>query len=543
MSKQEKSFVQGAMILASAGIFVRFLGAVYRIPLYRILGDVGMGYFQMAYPIYSSLLAISTAGIPIAISKMVAERMANNNIKGAYQVLRIALTLMLITGFTFSVVLFFGAEYWATNIMEQPPAVYSLRAIAPGIFLVVIMAAFRGFFQGNQTMVPTAVSQISEQIIRVATIFYLSWVLLGEGVQYAAAGATFGVVTGSLAGVGVLLIYFMFYRRENKDVVLKSEMIQQSTSKVLKQMVLLALPITIASLVLPLIQMVDLAIVPQRLKMAGFTELQAAALYGNLAGAAMPLVNVPTLFTLALASSLIPSISSANALKNYNLIRSRASLAIKLTLLIGLPSAIGMFVLAEPISLMLYDNIAVATPLMIACFAVIFLTVHQTTSGILQGMGKTIVPVTNLLIGLVFKVAINYFLTGIPAINIKGPALGTVVSYLVSSSLNVYILFSAIGLAFSFKEFVFKPLITSGGMGLVVYVSYPVFKNLVNTYSVFQQEQMVVAMSTLLSVAIGVMVYGILLLVTGTITKKELQSIPKVGNLLVKILSKFKLLR
>ncbi|QNO14868.1 polysaccharide biosynthesis protein [Alkalicella caledoniensis] len=541
MSKQDNSFIKGAIILAAAGIFVRIMGAVYRIPLYSILGDTGMGYFQMAYPIYSSLLAISTAGIPVAISKMVAERMANNNVKGAYQVLKIALTLMLITGLTFSLVLYFGAEYWA-NLMGQPPAMYSLRAISPGIFLVVIMAAFRGFFQGNQTMLPTAISQILEQIIRVATIFYLSWILLPKGVEFAAAGATFGVVTGSLAGVCALLIFFMFYKKDKHDFVLNSELIQQSNKKVLKQMVLLALPITIASLVLPLIQMVDLLIVPLRLNVAGFSQQEAAALYGNLSGAAMPLVNVPTLFTLALAQSLIPSISSANALKNYSGIKSKANLAIKLTLLIGLPSTIGMFVLAEPISIMLYDNIAVAAPLAVACFAVVFLTLHQTTSALLQGLGRTVVPVTNLFIGVIFKMGINYFLTAIPALNIRGPALGTVISYFVSSGLNLYIILKVIGMPFSIKEFVFKPLFTAGSMGAVVYLSYPFLFNVLDGLGMLR-ERIVISLSVLASVGIGVVVYGILLLVSGTISKEELTNIPKIGNKLVGMLTKLKIYR
>lgn len=541
LSKQENSFIKGAMILAGAGIFVRIMGAVYRIPLYSILGDTGIGYFQMAYPIYASLLAISTAGIPVAISKMVAERMAEENVKGAYQVLRIALTLMLVTGLTFSLVLYFGADYWA-NLMEQPPAAYSLRAISPGIFLVVIMAAFRGFFQGNQTMMPTAISQILEQIIRVATIFYLAWILLPKGVEFAAAGATFGVVTGSLAGVASLLIFYMFYKKDKHNFVINSNIIQESNRKVLKQMVLLALPITIASLVLPLIQMVDLLIVPLRLKAAGFSQQQAAALYGNLSGAAMPLVNVPTLFTLALAQSLIPSVSAANALKNNALIKSRATLAIKLTLLIGVPSTIGMFVLAEPISIMLYDNIAVATPLAVACFAIVFLTLHQTTSAMLQGLGKTVIPVTSLFIGVIFKMGINYFLTGIPAINIRGPALGTVLSYLISSGLNLTILLKVIGMSFSFKEFVFKPLFTAGGMGGVVYISYPLVNRTLASLQIFS-ERMLISFSVLVSVGLGVMVYGLLLLLTGAITKEELQNIPKIGKKMVKLLTKIKIYR
>lgn len=540
---REKSFVKGALILALAGIFTKILGAVYRIPLYNLIGDVGVGYFQMAYPIYAALLAISTAGIPVAISKMVAERVAKGNPGGAIQILKIALTVMMISGLFFSLLLYFGAEWYANNVLETPLAAYSLRSIAPGIFLVVIMAAFRGFFQGNQTMIPTAVSQISEQIIRVATIFYLSWLLLPKGVEFAAAGATFGVVTGSLTGVAALLIFFMFDKRKRRNISFSSDLLQESRGQILKQMLYLALPITLASLVLPLIQMADAAIVPRRLQVAGFSEVEAVALYGNLTGAAMPLVNVPTLFTLALAQSLVPAISEANALKNTILIKSRASLAIKLTLLIGLPSTVGMFVLAKPISVMLYDNVAVAVPLAIACFAVVFLTLHQTTSALLQGLGKTVIPVINLFIGVTLKVILNFVLTAIPALNIRGPAIGTVIGYLVSSSLNLYFLLKLVGLPFSIKNFILKPLLTSGGMGVTVYFTYPLILNFLSRWNILNRDRIIVTLAVLISVGLGIIVYGVLLLISGAITKKDMENIPKIGPKLANILSKLKIFR
>ncbi|SET23762.1 putative polysaccharide biosynthesis protein [Anaerobranca gottschalkii] len=543
MHKQEKSFVKGAVILASAGIITKILGAVYRIPLYNLIGDVGMGYFQMVYPIYAALLAISTAGIPVAVSKMVAERMAVGNVKGAYQILKVALTLMLVTGLFFSLLLYFGAEYYANRILGTPLVVYSLKSVAPGIFLVVIMAAFRGFFQGNQTMIPTALSQVVEQIIRVITIFYLSWLLLPKGVEFAAAGATFGVVTGSLSGVAVLLIFFLFHRSKTKELSVNKEIVQISAGQTLKQMLLLALPITLGSLVLPLIQMADATILPRRLQTAGFSREEAAALIGHLTGAAMPLVNVPTLFTIAIAQSLVPSISEANALQNIKLIKSRATLAIKLTLLIGLPSAVGLFVLANPISIMLYNDLAVAVPLVIVCFAIIFLTLQQTTSALLQGLGKTVVPVVTLLMGVLLKVILNYFLSAIPVINIKGAAIGTVASYLVSSTLNLVIFINIVGLAFSIMDFVVKPLITSGGMGLTVYLAYPLTFRLISRLNLVSSERLAVSGAVLVSVGLGVVVYGLLLLLSGAITQKDLESIPKIGHKLTKILIKLKIFR
>lgn len=540
---KEKSFVKGALILALAGIFTKVLGAVYRIPLYNLIGEVGVGYFQMAYPIYAALLAISTAGIPVAISKMVAERVAKGNATGATQILKIALTVMMVSGLFFSLLLYFGAEWYANNILKTPLAVYSLRSIAPGIFLVVIMAAFRGFFQGNQTMIPTAISQISEQIIRVVTIFYLSWLLIPKGVEFAAAGATFGVVTGALTGVAALLVFFMFDKKKKRNTSFSSDLLQESRGQILKQMLYLALPITLASLVLPLIQMADAAIVPRRLQVAGLNQVDAVALYGNLTGAAMPLVNVPTLFTLALAQSLVPAISEAKALKNNLLIKSSSFLAIKLTLLIALPSTVGMFVLARPISIMLYDNVAVASPLAVACFAVVFLTLHQTTSALMQGLGKTVIPVINLFIGVTLKVILNFVLTAIPALNIRGPAIGTVAGYLVSSSLNLYFLLKLVGLSFSVKSFILKPLLTSGGMGVTVYLAYPIILNSINKFNIIDSERTIVSLAVIIAVGLGIAVYGVLLLISGAITKKDIENIPKIGTKVADMLCKLKIFR
>ena len=209
----KQSFVKGAAILTLAGLSVRFVGAFFRIVLAMLISDEGIGLFQMAYPIYSTLLAVSTAGIPIAISKLVAENLARGNYRGAYRTFRIALTILALSGFAISAVLYFGAELFTRVVTQDPRAYLPLISISPAIFLVTVMSAYRGFFQGQQQMMPTALSQIAEQIGRVVIALLLVVILLPRGLEYAAAGASFGAAAGAFCGLVLLMFIWLRQKR------------------------------------------------------------------------------------------------------------------------------------------------------------------------------------------------------------------------------------------------------------------------------------------------------------------------------------------
>src|SRR5690554_718259 len=241
-------FIKGALALTVAGVIVKILGAVYRIPLYGILGDVGMGLFMAVYPVYSMMLSISTAGVPVAVSKLVAERLAHGNYRGAHQVFRVAMGLMTSSGLVVTGILFLGAKYFTAKILKAPGALYPLIAIAPSIIFFALKSALRGFFQGQQSMVPTALSQVVEQVVRVATIFVFSALLVKYSLELGAAGAAFGTVTGALAAL--ILLVAIYYRR--RSVFLEHQLDEEnslaSTPKVIKEILALALPITIGSI-------------------------------------------------------------------------------------------------------------------------------------------------------------------------------------------------------------------------------------------------------------------------------------------------------
>lgn len=548
-------FVKGAIVLTLAGIIVKVLGAVYRIPLYNIIGAEGMGLFQAVYPIYAMMLSISTAGVPVAVSKLVAERLARSNYRGAQQIFWVAQGLMVGTGLLVTGILLIGARYYTENLLKAPGAYYPLLAITPSVIFFAIKSTFRGYFQGQQTMVPTALSQIVEQIVRVATIFFLASWLVKESVEMGAAGAAFGTVTGAGAALLLLIIVYLWRRPGFNRLVAKGNNSLASIKGVMSEILALALPITIGNIVLPLVNMVDATIILPRLQAGGFSEVEALKMFGNFTGAAMPLINLPTIFTIALATSLVPAIAKANSQQNFHTIRRLGNLANRIGLMIGLPAAIGLYLLAEPISIMLYENVDVARPLSLAAFAIVFISLNQTTAPVLQGMGKTYLPVTNMFIGLVLKVIINFTLTAIPAINILGPVFGTIIGFAVAGYLNLRAITKLVGAGLDFTKSFLKPTLNSILMGLVVYLSYPPVLTAIADMGLLMkvaeliprlaayQQRLEVAIAVMVVMLLGVAVYGLATLLTGTITRSELELVPKVGKKLAAVLARVGLLR
>jgi stage V sporulation protein B len=536
LSNQDNRFIKNAAILSVAGIFVRALGAVYRIPLARFAGDEITGLYQMAYPIYSILLAVSTTGPPIAIAKMIAERVALKRYRSAQRVFRFSLLTLGIVGLVGTLALMLAAPYLVENVLGDQRALSSLLAMAPAVLLVALVSGLRGYFQGIQEMVPYAISQMVEQIVRVGASLGLGFYLLtlGRSPQTIAGGISSGV---SLGGLGALLILILAYSRsrsQTKRQLRRSRTDDETTASIVRQFAALAIPITIGGVVLPLMQLIDAAVVPRRLLVAGFSQAEATGLYGQLSGMATPLINLPQMFTVALVASLIPSIAEEISLGRRQQMQSRSTLAIKLAMLFNLPAAIGLSVLAVPISTLLYGaemGPAVGGSLAVLAYTVIFLAVQQSTTGILQGLGKTHVPVINLTIGALTKLGVTYVLTAMPALNIRGSALATVIGFLVSSLLNFRAMQRYSGIRVSLGEAFGKPALASLGMGLVAYFSYPWFGRLFSN-----------TIATFAAISCAALVYGLLVLMLGALTESELQAIPKVGAPLVTLLRRLRLL-
>ncbi|MDI3481201.1 MAG: stage sporulation protein [Tepidanaerobacteraceae bacterium] len=529
MAEKKNSFLKGALILTVAGFVVKLLGAVYRIPLALMIKDEGMGLYQMAYPIYATLLSISTSGLPTAISKMVAEDVAIGRYKNAYRTFRVSVAVLASVGLVLTLALITTAEVLSVKVLGNPKAVYPILSIAPAIFFVSIMSSFRGFFQGLQDMTPSAVSQVAEQLGRVVAVFVLATWLLPRGVEYAAAGAAFGPVVGALAGLGILLV---IYAKKKNEILINMYKDPAKTLEnpfhIIYRLFAFAIPITLGGLIIPAMNLADAAIVNRRLQYAGFTVKKATELYGQLTGMAAPLINLPAIVTIALSASLVPAISEAVALRDMRLAALRAETGVRISIIFGLPAAAGMFVLSTPISVLLYKNPDAGIPLAVLSWGVIFLSLNQTTTGILQGVGKTLIPVRNLMMGAFAKVAINYALTGIPSVNIKGAALGTVVGYMIASLLNFGAVIRYTGLVIDINHLILKPAVATTLMGIGVYFTYDKLVNMG-----FGRN-----MVTLAAVASGAVIYVVFLVLIGGVRRGDLEMLPG-GRRVIAVLSKF----
>lgn len=535
MSKN--NFLKGAAVLGIAGIIVKVIGIFFRIPLTRWIGEDGMGYYGSVYPIYTLFLIISTAGIPVAISRMVSERIAVKNYAGAHKVFQISIWLMGALGLASFCIVYFNAGFIENSILHNPGARLSLEAIAPSLLLVPIMSAYRGYFQGRQNMNPTAISQLFEQLFRVVVGLGLAYFLLDSGYEAVCAGATFGSTAGAAAGLFVVVIIYLLSLNTIKRYIRRNKSHSQleSTSSIVKKILIIAIPITIGASILPLMGAIDASVVMGRLQATGWTHEQANALWGRFSGYCNSLIGLPQVFVQAIAMSLVPAISAGFRLKDLGEVKENMKLAMRTAMIIGFPCAAGMFALAEPILKLLYltpdtaAEITAAVPtLRLMCFSIIFMSSLQTLTGILQGIDRQNVPVKNLAIGAAVKLVVTYVCVGIRAINVNGAPLGTIAAYVVATVLNIKDIKKYSGNAFDFKMTFLKPFIASALMGAAAFASFKLIFLATSSNTI----------STLLSIIVGVVVYGALVLSLKVITEDEIRRLPK-GDKLVKVLDKF----
>ncbi|MEC9490604.1 MAG: polysaccharide biosynthesis protein [Halanaerobiales bacterium] len=542
MSENTKqgSFIKGAAILTAAGLTARVMGFGYRVILTRIIGAEGMGLYQMAYPIYTVLLVVSRSGIPVALAKLIADKIAADKRKEAYKIFKVARKMSFIVGLVISIIMALSARSLISLLSLDPRSYYAVLAISPAIFVVSIMASYRGFFQGLQDMVPTAKSQILEQFIRMFTMVGLVVFLVPYGLDYAAAGASFGAVSGAFGGL-LILLYLYAKRREKIFSFLEngSDSVELSTKNVVKRIVSLGVPITLGALVMPLMSLVDLVFVPNRLQAAGYMVREATALYGMFAAVAMPLVNFPTIITVSLSASLVPSIAEAFTLGKQKLINYRTQTALRLTVLISLPAAAGLFLLAEPLTEIIFAEPGAAVPLRFVAWGVFFIALQQTSTGILNGIGKTSIPACNLMIGAVFNGFINYTLTAVPAFGIRGAALGTTIGFAIAALLNLYYVKKESGFVVDVKSMILKPVFSVVSMMFFVKLFYDFL------FTLLQNEQISYAyqITTFVTVAAAALFYFIILLLLQEVKYRDLAVIPVFGVKLANLLKRLGFLK
>lgn len=510
----KKSLVQGTLILALAGILAKFLGFFFRIPLIYMIGLEGIGLYQLTYPLYTFVLGISS-GVPIAISKMISERMALNKTREAHRIFKVALITMTVFGGISSLSLIVFNDLIIKSFKWSSEVYYSVLGISMAPFFTCILSAFRGYFQGLQYMTPSGVSQVIEQITRVLVGVGLAYLLLPKGIAYSAGGASFGAAAGAVTAlIWMASSYFKNRLRYPKNQA------AMSSRAVFMDILRIAVPISIGHTIGSIMALIDSMIVPGLLSSAGFTERAATALYGQLTGKAFVLVGVPLTLSIALSQSTVPAVSEEYALNNKRNLNKKIMTAFKFASILALPCAGGLYILAKPILSLVFQGMGDGWELMqILALASIFIIFAQTATGILNGIGRTVIPVIIMIIGCIIKVIISIAFIPVPGINISGAAYSTLAAYGVVAVLDIVMVIKYTRLGINLREVFLGPLVCTLVM---VFSVVPIYSNMYNLTSSNGK-------STLAAIALGGIIYFIMLSVTRTLRIRDIIGFLKRG--------------
>ncbi|MCR4401715.1 MAG: polysaccharide biosynthesis protein [Firmicutes bacterium] len=546
-----ESFLKGTAILVAAAVVTKIFGALFTIPLARLIGAEGVGLLHMASPVFTLALVLCMSGLPVATSKLVAERLAKNDRDGARQVLLVCLAFVIPVGGILAAALREGADLLSATLIGDPRAYLPMRFLSPILLVSPVAGVLRGYFQGHRTMVPTAVSQVAEQVVRVVAGLGLAYALLPRGVHWAAGGAAAGGVAGAVVGLCMLAAFYCesakegagsrFGRassrmrrapRRSSRLARKPRPLATSWAT-LRQLLSLAGPTTLAALVIPLLDTINALIVPARLQQAGFAVTEATRLYGHLAVMAVGLVALPGVVTAAVATNLVPQVAAADAGGEARRARRLARQAVRSAVVLGLPAAAGLGVLPTQICSLLFNDPAGGVPLSAMAFASVFFCLQQTTAGVLNGFGKVLVPARNGLVGAVLAGGVNYVLTAVPGIGIRGAAFGTGLAFLVAGALNTVAVARATGEGIRLLSSGWRVVAGCAAMVPAVKIVYRLLLGYTYRNSV----------ATVAAIAVGASLYGFILLVLGEIAQREVAAIPLIGRPLAHALRSSGILR
>lgn len=554
MSEKKKSdsgfLVQGS-ILAIASIVSRIIGLLYRAPLQAIIGNVGNDYYSCAYEIYSTMLLISSYSLPLAVSKMVSTRVAVGQRRNAHKVLKGGLMIAGVTGAIGCIIVFFGARFITADIFKTPMSFYALRVLAPTLIIVAVLGVIRGFFQGMGTMVPSAVSQVLEQIANAIVSVAAAYVLFGYGKRigavlgnedmyaaaYGAAGGTLGTGVGAVVGLAFVLFVFSAFwpkmkraeRREAKRGNVKDE----SYRSIIKVMILTIVPVLLSTTLYNISSIIDQGIFKNIALMQGYSAHTISNWWGIFTGKYKVLINVPISIASAMGASCVPSLAAAYAAKDMDAVKSKISSAMRFIMVIAFPCTVGFLVLAFPILRLLFADAEPlsAQLLQLGAISIIFYSISTLSNGILQGINKMIIPVRNAIIALGAHIVFLVLLMKVADLNIYAVVIATAFFALLMCILNGVSVQKYSQYDLNIMKTFVKPGIASAIMGVIVFVVYHGGMKLFSHNAIW----------TLISILVGIAVYGVAILLIKGLTEEELKSFPK-GTLIIRFGKKLHLL-
>lgn len=532
MSREKKqSFMGGVTIMAISTVFVKICGALYKIPLSNILGDEGITHFNSAYYIYALLLSLSTAGLPLALSKLISEANATNRRTQMRRCLNTALAIFVTMGAAGSAIMLLFTRQLAA-MMNNTLAYWPIKCLGVSVICVSVMCAYRGFAQGRQNMVPTATSQLIEAVFKLVVGLPLAWWLIhsGKSLEIGAAGA----ITGVSAGIVLAMLYMIVNHMKSRAPIMWGVDTAQSYGTIARRLLALSIPITLGQAGMSLFNLLDQVIIMGQLQdVLNLTEREAAKLYGQYSFGST-LFNLPSSFLPAVAVSLVPAVTAAATRKDHQEVNKVVTTSFRLIAMLALPAGVGLSVLAGPILLLLYPArretaIAATYHLQLLGAASIFVCIMLLTNSIMQAHGKVNWPICTMLIGGSIKVGVNYILVGNPNINIKGAPLGTLACYGLIALLNLLLVSRLLEKKPNYPAIFAKPAIASAAMGAAAWASHGLLSKFL--YGGYIKE----SLCTMLAVGIAVVVYLILVIALRMITAEDLRMVPH-GAKLAKLL-------
>ncbi len=576
-----QSFLKGAMVLGSSMIIVRLMGMVYKILLSGMYGGVGTGLFNAAYALYNPLFMLSTAGFPIAISRMVSENMTKKRYKDVKRIHQLSIPMFIVMGLFCFIAMVLGSFIYVKAIKAEN-TIFALLCLSPTIFFGCLMSIYRGYFEGMRNMVPTAVSEIIEAACKLFLGFGASYLTLqfcmsqyhdsgyvlgircnGEAEAHAAAvplaigAAITGISLGSLFG----FLYLFIRDKRNGDGFTRAELRNapppKSDSTIRRVMVRTAIPIGLGAVIMSISDMIDSTLVqtriynimestpdallnvygsriPDEVYYGGNTHIYLYGCYGM----ALTLMMLVTAVTQVFGTTALPSVTAAFTSGNKTKLKESMETVLRVTVLVTIPSGIGLSVLAEPLLSLIYNSPSVANEVEIGAkvltvmgISVIFIAISTPLCSMLQAVGRMDVPLKLFSVGMVIKIIVNYVLVGIPEINIQGANYGSMVCYGFVTIVSLFVLCRQTGVVPDFVSILVKPLIAAIICGVAAYFSEILF-------DVFLPQRI----ATLLAIAAAIVVYAVALLLIRAIKRDDILQMPK-GNKIVKVLEKHKLIR
>ena len=540
-TQKQNSFFGGAAILAAGILIVKLIGMFYKIPLINIIGEAGAADFNNAYNIYAVLLTVSTAGLPVAVSKLVSEANALNRRNQVRRTFRLALVLFLTLGLISFLVMFFRADALA-GMMNDSKAAAGIRALAPAVVCVGCLAALRGYSQGHSNMAPTSVSQIIEALCKLAVGLGLAFWLVKQGKDpdVAAAGAITGVTVGTVVAlIYMVLDFFLSRGREDTHGTDRPD----SAGSILANILKIAVPITLSSSMVGIVTVIDSSLVQGQLQSAlNLTEKASRTLYGNYSGA-LNIYNLPTSLMAAITASVIPAVSAALARRDRRGAARITGSALRITALLSLPMGVGLFVLGTPIIRLLFPslNVEVAGPLLSTLgIATPFVCMVLVCNSVLQAHGFINLPVIVMVLGGIVKIVNNYNLVG--AIGIAGAPVGNILCFGLALMLDLVVITRVIPNRPRLLPIFVKPAIASAIMGGAAWAVYGLLSRILTAEQVNEAGETIRVVSRMgnalgifLAIAVAGVVYLVLVVAIRAISKDDLALMPK-GDKLARLL-------